>query len=94
MCSRSHQRGEGEKMAENHKPTIDERIEALTQSLELAVHEGERQREEIARLDARMREEIARLDARERRARQALLTGIAAYLRALNEGDEGTQTPQ
>lgn len=53
--------------------TIDERIEALTQSLELlaSLHRD--------------------LDARERRAREALLTGIAAYLRALNNGEEEHQ---
>jgi len=34
---------------------------------------------------------MIRLDARERKARQALLTGIAAYLSALNEGEEGEQ---
>jgi hypothetical protein len=33
-----------------------------------------------------MREEFRRLDARERNAREALLAGIAAYLRALNGG--------
>lgn len=32
-------------------------------------------------------EEHARLDQRERQARQALLSGIAAYLRALNGGE-------
>jgi hypothetical protein len=63
-----------------NKPTIDERLEAVTQSLELAIRETQD-----------MKAEIRRLDMRERRAREALLTGIAAYLRALNE-DNGRQT--
>ena len=50
------------------KPTLDERLEALTHSLEL------------------MQIEQQRLDERERHAHQALLTGIAAYLRALANG--------
>jgi len=33
-------------------------------------------------------EQTKRLDARERKARGALLSGIAAYLRALQDGDE------
>jgi hypothetical protein len=60
------------------KPTIDERLEALTQSLELQALENERHRAEMERLDAR-----------ERRARTALLTGIAAYLRALGDDQPG-----
>jgi len=62
---------------EQRKPTIDERLEVLVQSLELAQHEQER-----------LRAEQERLDRRERRARAALLTGIAAYLEALNEGND------
>lgn len=57
-------------------PDFDERMQALRESLELMQHESERHRQEIARLDAR-----------ERKAREALLSGIAAYLRAL--GNEG-----
>ena len=60
------------------RPTIDERLEALTQSLELQALENERHRAEMERLDAR-----------ERRARTALLTGIAAYLRALGDDQPG-----
>lgn len=55
--------------------TLDERLEALTQSLELlaSLHRD--------------------LDARERRAREALLAGIAAYLQALQDGqtEDGAQ---
>jgi hypothetical protein len=64
---------------EKRKPTIDERLEALTHSLELMA------------LDIEVtREEQQRLDRRERAAREALLTGIAAYLRALGaaNGDD------
>ena len=58
--------------------TIDERLEALTMNLELM------------RLDLEAsREAQKRLDARERQAREAILSGIAAYLRAL--GDEPPQ---
>ena len=60
---------------EQRNPTIDERLEALVQSLELAQIEQER-----------LRAEQERLDRRERNARAALLAGIAAYLEALNEG--------
>ena len=62
-----------------NKPTIDERLEAVAQSLELAIRETQD-----------MKAEMRRLDMRERRAREALLAGIAAYLRALNE-DDGQQ---
>lgn len=51
-----------------------ERHEALSQSLEMLTHDMQEARE---RMD--------RLDARERKAREALLSGIAAYLRALGE---------
>jgi hypothetical protein len=61
----------------DEKPTLDERLTALRESVELLTHD-------IHEMQATM----ARLDSRERRARQALLTGIAAYLRALNENDE------
>ena len=52
--------------------TIDERLDALTQSVELlaSIHKGNEER-------------IKRLDQREREAREALLAGIVAYLRAL-----------
>jgi len=60
-------------------PNIDERIEALVHTMEL--------------FQADMKDFAAkqeRLDKRERNARQALLEGIAAYLRALNnENEEG-----
>ena len=61
--------------------TIDERLEALTRSLELLTSfdrdlELKREQDRI---------QFARLDARERRAREALLTGISAYLKSLEE---------
>jgi peptidoglycan hydrolase CwlO-like protein len=58
--------------------TIDERLEALTQNLELLSHDIEAEKEKIRRLDER-----------ERRARAALMAGIAAYLQALAEDDDG-----
>jgi hypothetical protein len=63
---------------DEQKPTIDERLEALTASLELMAHDFEA-----------MRIEQQRLDRRERQAREALLSGIAAYLRVLSE-ENGT----
>ena len=58
------------------KKTIDERLEALTMNLELLSREMEA---------SHLRQEAA--ERRERRGRQAILTGIAAYLRALEDGD-------
>jgi hypothetical protein len=63
-------------MSEEQKPTIDERLEALVQSLELMQIETEEHKQQIKALDAR-----------ERQAREALLSGIAAYLRALGQGN-------
>jgi hypothetical protein len=64
--------------SEKPKPTLDERLGALTQSLELLTRDVEA-----------MRERMEAADRRERKARQAILTGIAAYLRALDaNGDE------
>jgi hypothetical protein len=57
---------------QERKPTIDERLEAIARNLELAEAE-----------QRQMRAEQKRLDRRERQAREALLSGIAAYLRAL-----------
>jgi hypothetical protein len=62
-----------------NKPTIDERIEALTHSLELAVQETET-----------MRERMLAMDARERQGRLAILVAIQAYIAAL----DAAQGPQ
>lgn len=70
-------------MDEEQKPTIDERLQALTHNLELMSLETEA-----------MRKQQQRLDRRERNAREALLSGIAAYLRALKEGDNGEEPGQ
>ena len=59
-------------MMEEPNPTIDERLAALAQSLELLTHDIHE-----------MQESQKRLDARERLARGALLAGIVAYLQAL-----------
>jgi hypothetical protein len=64
----------------NGKPTIDQRLEALAQSVELLtrdIHE--------------MQTEFSRLDARERKARLSLLAGIQAYLKAMNEPEQGRE---
>lgn len=57
--------------------TIDSRLGALTQSVELLalMHKDNEQR-------------MKRLDKGERQARKALLAGITSYLRALNGGKE------
>ena len=55
--------------------TLDERLEALTQSVELL---ASMQRENEARLTA--------MQERESRGRTAVLAGIAAYLETLQEG--------
>jgi hypothetical protein len=63
---------------DERKPTIDERLQALTHNLELAMLDIEA-----------TRKQQKRLDRRERNAREALLGGIAAYLRALeNDGED------
>jgi hypothetical protein len=59
---------------EDGKLTIDERLEALTLNLELLAQD----------LDA-WREEQQRQEARERRARRAIMEGIAAYFKALDK---------
>jgi hypothetical protein len=67
---------------EKPKPTIDERLEAIGEKLELLtmdVHE--------------MQDSMKRLDRRERVARYAIIQAMQgamdAYLRALGEGDDG-----
>ena len=59
------------------KPAIDERLKALAESLELLTHD-------VHEMQAAM----ARLDRRERQARTALMTGIAAYIQALQDDEE------
>ena len=66
-------------MADEQKPNIDERLQALTMNVELLTHDIEQ-----------MRKEAREMDARERRGRQAILRGIAEYMRALN-GEDGDQ---
>jgi hypothetical protein len=64
------------------EPTIDERLKAIAESVELLtrdVHE--------------MQKATKHLDARERQARQALLTamtaGVSAYFEALQKNGDG-----
>jgi hypothetical protein len=65
-------------MDEQPKPTIDERLEAIAQSVELLTRDV---REMQQRMDA--------ADLRERKARRAFLIGIQAYLEALDTDDNG-----
>jgi DNA-binding SARP family transcriptional activator len=65
---------------EAKKTSLDERLEALTQTLELAVRESEE-----------MRARMEKLDERERTGRQAILRAMEAYLRTLNEADQPGQ---
>lgn len=65
-------------MSETPKKTIDERLDALTINFELALQEMEA-----------FRKTTEELDRRERQGREALLTGIAAYLRALRGNEDG-----
>jgi hypothetical protein len=70
---------------ENGKPSIDERLEAVATSLELLSVNMHAAQEKAAGYEALQ----ARLDARERKGREALLSGISAYLCALQEPEEG-----
>lgn len=66
-------------MDNEQKPTIDERLQALTMNLELMAREME---------ETKKRQDEA--DRRERKGRQAILRGIAEYLRALNGEDDSS----
>jgi FtsZ-binding cell division protein ZapB len=74
---------EGERLKMDEKPSLDERLKAAIQSLELLSHEMEE-----------MKVKTARLDAAERHHRAAILTGVAAYLRALNENGDVPPEPR
>jgi hypothetical protein len=67
-------------LSEEQKPSLDERLKAIAHKLELLKADLAQWQEEQKRLEKR-------LDRRERKAREALRSGIAAYLRAL--GEEG-----
>jgi hypothetical protein len=68
------------------KPTIDERLAALAQSVELLSVNVHAMQEDTRKWEA----EQKRLGERERRARHAILSGIATYFQTLNEGDDET----
>jgi hypothetical protein len=63
-----------EDTAEQRWKRIEDKHLGLAQSVELLTHDIHE-----------MQKKHDRLDARERKAREALLSGIAAYLRALQE---------
>jgi len=69
---------------EPKKPTIDERIQALTETAQLVF---EMQKDTFERFD-RMVKRMEVLDQRERKARQAVLAAMTAYLDALNGNGE------
>jgi RNase P subunit RPR2 len=66
------------------KPTIDERIQALTETAQLVF---EMQKDTFERFD-RMVKRMEVLDQRERKARPAVLAAMTAYLDALNGNGE------
>jgi hypothetical protein len=69
------------------EPTIDERLQALAQSLELLSVNVHALQDETRRFEVRQK----RLDERERRARRAMMHGIQAYLQVLNEEPGGEE---
>lgn len=71
-------------MDEQPKPTIDERLEALAQNVQLLSVNVHAMQEDTRRWEA----EQKRLDKRERRGREAILAGIAGYWQALQAPDE------
>jgi hypothetical protein len=60
--------------------TIDERLEAITQSLEVLTHDVHS-----------AQERTKRLEDRDRRLREALMAGVAAYLQVLAEDDDDAE---
>jgi hypothetical protein len=81
-------------MSEERRPSIDERIQALTMNLELLLKQGEEQdrRMEVQgkRMD-RLHEEIARHEQDMQRFRRALRPALEAYLGNGDQGDSGKQ---
>ena len=70
------------KMSDQNKRSLDERLDALTMNLEM-----------LTRNMHDARERMDRLDRRERQARKALLSGIIAYMTALEENN-GQDAPE
>jgi hypothetical protein len=71
-------------MPEERKPSIDERIQALTMNLELLLKQGE---EQGKRMD-RLHEEVMEHEREMQRYRRALRAGLDAYL---GNGDGGEE---
>jgi hypothetical protein len=67
--------------------SIDERLENISQIITGMQLAAERRLEEHERRMEEQRRRLEVIDARERKAREALLSGIAAYLSALGNGD-------
>ncbi len=78
-------------MPEERRPSIDERIEGLTMSLELLAkqreEQGKRMEEQGKRMD-RLHEEIATHEQEMQRFRRALRAALEAYL---GNGDDGKE---
>jgi hypothetical protein len=75
---------------------IDERLENISQQLEIITGmqlAAERRFEEHERRMEEQKRRLEVIDARERKARAALLSGIAAYLSALGNGDGSQPGP-
>ena len=75
-------------MSNQPKKTIDERLEALTTSVEVMSGMLKDMLEENEKRAKEAEERFARAEKRERKARQAIMAGIAAYMAALQDGDE------
>lgn len=71
-------------MPEEQKPSIDERIEALTMNLELLLRQGQEQNKSIDRL----REEADEHERDMQRFRRALRAALQAYM---GNGDGETE---
>jgi uncharacterized coiled-coil protein SlyX len=71
-------------MPEEQKPSIDERIQALTMNLELLLKQGEEQAKRINEIS----KVVAEHEREMQRYRRALRAGLDAYL---GNGDGGTE---
>ena len=78
-------------MPEERRPSIDERIQALTMNLELLLKQGEEQDKRIEEQGRRMdklHDEITTHERDMQRFRRALRAALEAYL---GNGDGGTE---
>lgn len=71
-------------MPEDKPKSIDERLEALAMNLELLTTNVHDLQDSLHT----MKEAHERMDARERQLREALLRGVAGFIRGLGNGEE------